>query len=539
MPLVERILFNGQFHTLNVQQPRVSALAILHGRIVALGDDDAMLALSGPHTQRENLNGAVVIPGLTDAHLHWSMTAQRLQMVDVFEVPKKAIALSRVAERARQIAPGEWIRGGGWSQDFWPQAVLPNAADLDRVAAQHPVYLEAKSSHAAWVNSAALKRCGIDSSTADPPGGHIQRDAQGNPTGILFETAMGLVADRIPRPDASQLAEQMQAAQKLALASGLTGFHDFDEPDCLQALQIMRERGQLDMRVLKQVKKEWIDAALESGLRTGFGDDWIRIGAQKIFADGALGPRSALMVAPYEDDPNNYGIAVNDKEAIQELVSRASAAGFASTVHAIGDRAVHDVLDVFEAVRQEEAARGERPNTRRHRIEHVQIIHPDDLGRLAELEVIASMQPRHATSDYEAAERGWGERCQWSYNIRAQIDQGARIALGTDSPIEPFEPLKSIFAAVTRQRADGAPGPEGWYPQLRLTMDETLRGFTQGPAYAAQMEDRLGMLAPGYLADLVLLDRDLYTISADEILETRILGTMVGGKWRFGGVEGA
>ena len=217
----------------------------------------------------------------------------------------------------------------------------------------------------------------------------------------------------------------------------------------------------------------------------GFGDDWIRIGAQKIFSDGALGPRTAYMIEPYEGEPDNYGIAVTDKEEMQALVSQASAAGLPSTIHAIGDRAVHDVLDVFESVRKEEAERGETHRMRRHRIEHVQIIHPDDVPRLAQLGVIASMQPIHATSDYEAADRYWGERSQWSYNIRLQIDQGAPIALGTDSPVEPFEPMKSIFAAVTRQRPDGSPGPDGWYPDLRLTMDETLRGFTTGPAYAA------------------------------------------------------
>ncbi len=539
MSLVDRVLFNGSIYTLDPAQPKVTALAISRERIVALGDDESMLALADAGTLRENLGGRVVIPGLTDAHMHWSMTSQSLRWVNVFEVPDKAIALDRVAERVRQTAPGEWIRGSGWTQDAWPDPVFPSAADLDTVAPQHPVYLAAKSGHAAWVNTAALKRCGITASTADPPGGQIQRDTAGQPTGLLFEAAMGLVADQIARPSPTQLAEQMQDAQALALASGLTGFHDFDEPDSLQALQILRERGQLGMRVLKQVKLEWIDAALESGLRTGFGDDWIRLGALKVFADGALGPRTASMVAPYDDEPSNYGISVIDKEVMQEAVSRASAAGFAASIHAIGDRAVHDVLDVFEAVRREEAQRGETPNSRRHRIEHVQIIHPDDASRLAELGIIASMQPRHATSDYEAAERGWGERCQWSYNIRLQIEQGARIALGTDSPIEPFEPLKTIFAAVTRQRPDGSPGPEGWYPELRLTMDETLRGYTSGPAYAARMEDHLGMLKTGYLADLVLLDRDLYTIPPAEILETQILGTMVGGLWRYGGAEGA
>ncbi len=536
MNIIDRVLYNGSIITLDTHQPKVSALAISMGRVVALGSDDDILALAGAGTRRENLNGQTVIPGLTDAHIHWSMTAQKLQWVDVFEVASKAIALERVAERARSTTPGEWIRGWGWSQDFWPEPVFPTAADLDIVAPHHPVWLGAKSGHAAWVNGAALKKCNITAQTADPAGGQIQRDAHGEPTGILFETAIDLVRKQISEPTVEQLADQMHAAQKLALATGMTGGHDFDGPDCLRALQILRERGLLALRAVKNVNKEWIDALLTSGLRHGFGDDWIRIGAQKIFADGALGPRTAYMVEPYEGEPDNYGISVVDKEEMQELVSRASAAGMPSTIHAIGDRAVHDVLNVFETARKEEAARGETPAMRRHRIEHVQIIHPNDIHRLAQLGVIASMQPIHATSDYEAADRSWGERSRWSYNIRLQIDQGAPVAFGTDSPVEPFEPLKSIYAAVTRRRPDGSPGPDGWYPELRLTMDETLRGYTLGPAYAASMENRLGKLAPGYLADLVVLDRNLYTVPHDEILETRVLGTMVDGQWKFGGV---
>lgn len=536
MTLVERVLYNGNIITLDSRNPVVSALAVNGGRIVAWGSDDDLLALAGAQTVCDDLAGHTVIPGLTDAHLHWSLTAQKLQWVDVFEVSSKQLALERVAARVAQTPAGEWIRGWGWSQDFWPEPIFPTVSDLDTVSAHHPVCLSAKSGHAAWVNTAALRRCRITASTPDPAGGHIQRDAQGNPTGLLFETAINLVTGQIPEPTVEQLADQMLVAQEQALAAGLTGFHDFDGPECLRALQILRERGQLSLRVLKNINKEWIDSALATGLRHGFGDDWIRIGGLKIFADGALGPRTASMIEPYAGEPDNYGISVTDKEVMRELVSRASAAGLPSTIHAIGDRAVHDVLDVFEAVRREEAERGEAPTSRRHRIEHVQIIHPDDAHRLAALGVIASMQPLHATSDYEAADRYWGERSQWSYNIRLQLDQGAPVALGTDSPIEPIEPLKSIYAAVTRRRPDGSPGPDGWYPELRLTMDEALRGFTTGPAWAAGMENRLGKLAPGYLADLVMFDRDLYQIPASDILETRVLGTMVAGEWRYGGV---
>jgi predicted amidohydrolase YtcJ len=534
---IDRILFNGRIITLDESQPRAAALAISNGRIFAVGGDSDILSLAGSGTIREDLAGQVVIPGLTDAHIHWELTSRALQQVNVFEVPDKAVAVQRVAERVAATPPGQWITGYGWFQDLWPDRAFPSAADLDQAAPHHPVYLSAKSAHAAWVNSQALRLCGITASTPDPEGGQIVRDAAGHPTGLLLESAMRLVSERIPPPTTDQLAGMMLEAQRLALASGLTGIHDFDDPSCLRALQILRERGQLGLRVIKQINKRWLPAALDSGLRWGFGDDWIRIGALKLFADGALGPRTALMIEPYDGEPENYGIIVTDKEEMVQLVSQASANGLPSTIHAIGDRAVHDVLDVYQVVREEESKRGESPAQRRHRIEHVQLIHPGDVHRLAELGIIASMQPVHATSDMDSADRFWGKRAALAYNPRVQLDQGVVVAFGSDSPIEPFEPLKGVHAAVTRQRLDGSPGPDGWYPQARLTVDEALRGFTVGPAYTAGMEDRLGKLSPGFLADLVVLDRDLYTIPPQSILKTQITATMVGGVWRHGGLR--
>jgi hypothetical protein len=533
---VDRILYNGLIITLNDAQPHVSALAIHSGRIVALGGDLDMLALAGPTTACENLGGQTVIPGMTDAHIHWEGTARALHLVNVFEVAEKSIAVERVAERAARTPTGQWITGHGWFQDIWPDKAFPTAADLDPVSPAHPVFLRAKSGHAGWANSLALKLSGITRDTPDPDGGQLVRDAQGSPTGVLLEDAMLLIANNIPAPTPEQLADEMLAAQQFALASGLTGIHDFDDPSCLRALQILRERDQLALRVVKNINKRWLDAALDSGLRGGFGDDWIRIGALKIFADGALGPRTAAMIAPYEGEPDNYGIVTAEKEEMIEWVTRATLAGLPSTIHAIGDRAVHDVLDVYEIARSKERAAGITPSQRRHRIEHVQLIHPDDKHRLAQLQVIASMQPLHATSDMLASDRYWGKRSQWAYNARLQIDQGALVAFGSDSPIEPFEPLKGIHAAVTRRRPDGSPGPDGWYTNLRLTVDEALRGFTRGPAYTASMEDRLGRLAAGYYADLVVLGQNPYSIDPDELLHIPVAATMVNGIWRHGGL---
>lgn len=534
--MIDHILYNGNIITLDSRQKRAQAVAISAGRIVAVGDDDDLLELATATTIRENLGGKTVIPGLVDSHIHWKWTAQVLQEVDLFEVPSRQVALDRVAQRAAATPPGEWIVGLGWTQEAWDDKHFPTAADLDAVVPDHPVYLRAKSAHAFWVNSHALRLAGITRETPNPEGGYIQRDADGNPTGMLFENAARLMTRLIPQPTTAQVAASMLEAQKLALASGLTAIHDFDGPDCLAALQLLRDQGNLGLRVVKNVNKEWIHHAYALGLRWGFGDDWIRIGGLKIFADGALGPRTALMLDAYEGEPQNYGVRVTDVEEMMQLVSEASVAGLPSAIHAIGDRAVREVLDIFERVRQEEASRGELPHMRRHRIEHLQIVHPDDIDRVAKLHVIASMQPIHATSDYKMADTYWGARSKNAYNPRVQLDQGVVVAFGSDSPIDPFEPLGGIHAAVTRQRADGSPGPDGWYPENRLTIEEALRGFTVGPAYAAGTERFLGKLAPNYLADLVVLDRDLTRIAPADLLDITVEATMVGGVWRHGGI---
>jgi len=529
--MIHTILFNGNIITLDEKRPRVAALAISYGKVVALGADDEIQQLANSKTSMVNLDGKTVLPGLTDAHLHWEAQSQALRSVNVFEAPEKAIAVERVRERVRETPAGLWVEGQGWAQDLWSDRAFPSKDDLDAAAPEHPVYLSAKSGHAAWVNSAALQRAGITEGTIDPEGGQILRDADGAATGILLETAMDLVSDHIPSPTSDELADMMADAQEHALRCGITMIHDFDEPSCLAALQILRERGDLALRVLKQINQKWLEAAIDSGIRSGFGDDWIRIGALKLFADGALGPKTALMFEHYLGEPENFGMALVDKEEMIEYVSRASAVGLPSSIHAIGDKAVHDTLDVFESVRREEAERGDKRSDRRHRIEHVQIIHPGDVDRLAKLDVIASMQPIHATSDMMTADRYWGERTAFAYNPRLQLDQGARVAFGSDAPVEPLDPLIGIHAAVTRQR-DGEP-TGGWHPEARLSLHESILGFTQGPAYAAGMEDRLGKLDEGYLADLIVLDRDIYQVEPEEIPELKILGTMVGGEWRF------
>jgi hypothetical protein len=535
--MIDTILYNGTIITLDDNQPRVSALAISMGRIFAIGSDDDVLNLATLTTVKHNLNGKFVIPGLTDAHLHFEWLSRSLSAVDLYEVPSKDEALRRVADFAEKHPDHEWILGRGWSQDLWEGGAFPTAADLDAVTGNRPAYFSAKSGHAGWMNTAAMRLAGVNASTPDPEGGHVIKDEKGQPTGALLESAMEYVQNVLPVLTPYQLADLMYTAQTQMLATGLTGFHCFDNPSSMAGLQVLRERGELRMRTVKQINQDWIEHAIELGVRRNFGDDWLRIGGLKLFADGALGPRTAYMFDPYVGEPDNYGMTVVDKEEMVELVSKASAAGLPSTIHAIGDRAVHDVLNIYEFVRKEEAARGETAKQRRHRIEHVQIIHPNDKHRLVELDVIASMQPIHATSDWERVERFWGEeRKYWSYNMRQQIDFGAKVAFGSDSPVEPFRPFEGMYSAVARRQPNGTPGPEGWLPELKLTVDETLRGYTLGPAYAAGMEDRLGRLSPRYLADLLVIDRDPYTTQGEELLRTQILATMVEGIFYHGGI---
>ena len=525
------VLYDASIYTIDSTQPTARAIAIRDNRIVGVGDDRAMLNLL-PDAQTINLEGRCVIPGLIDAHLHFEWTSLGLKSINA-ETPTLDELLHRVEERARLTPPGVWIRGHGWNQNVWG-STFPTKHDLDRVAPDRPVYLTAKSGHAGWANSLALKLANVTISTRNPPNGEIVRDAAGEPTGIFLEDAMDLIRKVMPEITVQEVAAAMRDAIPLAHRTGLTGVHDFDGARAFQAWQILKENGRLNLRVSKTIPLNLLDHAIAVGLRSGFGDDWLRINSVKTFADGALGPRTALMSDPYEGEPpaGNRGIVVTDKEEMFENVREASAAGLSSTIHAIGDKANHDVLDVYAAVRQEEARRGD--SHLRHRIEHVQLLRPDDYPRLGQLNIMASMQPIHATSDMLMADKYWGARSAGAYAWRTQLTAGAMYAFGSDSPVETFDPLVGIHAAVTRRWADGSPGPDGWYPEQRLSVHEAVFGFTLGAAFAAYEEKQKGSLTPGKLADLVVLDRDIFTIDPMDILHAKVEATIIDGQfvWR-------
>jgi len=475
---------------------------------------------------RVDLEGRTVLPGLWDAHIHLGQYAQSLHQLDL-ELPSLQDCLERVRAAAECASPGQWILGHGWNQNSWER--YGTAFDLDRVAPQNPVYLTAKSLHAAWVNSRALEAAGIGADSPDPPDGYLGRRENGTPNGLLFEGAMRLVSSRIDPPSPQTLAGWILTALNELLAVGITGIHDFDDPRCFQALQILREQGNLPLRVLKHLQRDNIQKAFALGLRTGFGDDFLRLGNIKLFADGALGPRTAAMLHPYSTDPDNSGNLLLGRDEIVHLGIHAAEQGLALAVHAIGDRANREVLDAFEALRAWEAENAICPLP--HRVEHLQILHPDDIQRVGELRLVASMQPIHAISDMTMAEEHWGPRVRWAYAWQSILQGGAMLIFGSDAPVEPPNPFLGLYAAITRHRLDGSP-PEGWIPAERLDLWEALACYTWRPAKAAYTARPAGRLAPGSYADLIVLDEDLFEIEPRDLANLRPTGVMTNGEWR-------
>jgi len=522
-----KLLYNAHIHTQNPSQPTASAMVIDREWILALGNADDLSARY-PNAEKEDMHGRVILPGLTDAHLHLKYYSLGLQKIDC-ETDTKEECLRRVEERVKNAKPGEWILGHGWNQNVWN--IWPTAAELDAIAPNNPVYLTAKSLHASWANTYALKLANINMQTPDPQNGQLQRDAKGSLTGILLETAMELLGEVLPEPTIHDIADAIENAQPILWKMGLTGVHDFDRRDSFMALQELQAEGKLKLRVLKNLPVELLDQAYELGLRHGFGNDMLRIGNIKVFMDGALGPHTAAMFQPYVGEGENRGILNMDGEELFEYGRKAAQVGLGLTVHAIGDRANHEVLNAYEQLRLYETE-NQLPHLR-HRVEHVQVLHPNDAPRLAQLNVIASMQPIHATSDMLMADAFWGERSRLAYAMKTQLDFGARLALGSDAPVESPNPFWGLYAAVTRRRADGSPSVDGWYPEQRLTLAQAWEGYTLGPAYAAGMENRLGRLASNHLADLIVLEKDPYTCNADELIALGPSATMVNGDWVY------
>lgn len=518
------VLFrNARFLTLDRTNPRTEALAVRDGRVVTAGSEqDCRDALDSGFEVRD-LRGAWVIPGLTDSHIHFTAYAQSLREIILEDAPSMAEALERVRRRAASLQPGEWVLGGNWDFNRWQERRPPDRLALDAVTPHNPAALHSRDGHSLWVNSRALELAGITAETPDPLGGHIVRMPDGSPSGLLQENAQDPIWDAVGEMPVEALVELLKEAFPHAHAAGLTSIHDFDGTDAIAAYRRLHDSGELGLRVFKSLPAAYLDRALEEGIRTGQGDEWLRYGPVKIFTDGALGSHSAAMLEPFADDPGNTGIEVTPPEPLQGMVLRASAGGIWCALHAIGDKANRNALNAFERARRELPDSGVR-----YRIEHVQHLHPDDLPRLASLDVIASMQPIHATSDMYLADELLGGRARYSYAWRSLLNSGARLAFGSDSPVEPLDPFLGIYAAITRQR-DGRP-EGGWYPEERLSAEEAVRAYTEGAAWASGEERLKGTLAPGMLADFVALPSNPLEGDPDALLAMQVQLTCIGGE---------
>ncbi len=527
-----KILHHGTIYTQDPSAPIATMLVIRGKHILAVEPDSARReAYSGfPSTDVENihLGGRTVFPGFCDAHIHLEYYSRSLQRIDC-ETETLQECLNRVAEQARKIPPGNWIIGHGWNQNRWNNG-YGTARQLDEIAPNHPVFLTAKSLHAAWVNSRALDLAGINENTSDPPNGSIQRDQSGKPSGILFESAIQLVEKIIPPLAITELAHALQSAQEVLIKMGITSVHDFDSMHCFSSLQILDQQELLKLRVLKGIPADAIEAAIAMGLRSGFGNDRLRLGSIKLFADGALGPRTAALFQPYEGEPQNTGVLFLDGEELVEKTKKAIQNGLSLAIHAIGDHAVHEMLNGFEKLRLVERENKNLPQPLRHRIEHVQLLHPEDIARLARLNIIASMQPIHAPSDSSMADRYWGERSQFAYAWRSLWENNTHIIFGSDAPVESPNPFWGLHAAITRQTLSGVP-ENGWYREQRLSLPEAVQAYTTNPAYAAGLEHKVGKLSPGFLADLIILDNDPFQLTAKQISTLKPCATMIAGEW--------
>ncbi|MEV4415168.1 amidohydrolase [Catellatospora sp. NPDC049609] len=517
-----RVYRHGVIHTGDGHRPLVQALAVRDGLVLAVGSEADVRAAAGATAELVDLDGAAVMPGLYDAHIHTAQYAHSLTTVDLAGTRSLAEALTRIADRAARLRPGQWLLGGRWNSNVWDPPVQPDRHALDAVCPGNPVALPTVDGHTTWANTAALRLAGIDAATADPVGGQIVRDDRGEPTGILRETA----ADPLkPFMAPADLGGLLRAGQERLLALGITSVHDIDGEDCRAAYQEMATAGDLKLRVHKAIRLEHLEQAIEEGRRTGQGDDWFRTGPVKVFSDGALGSHTCHMSRPMTG--GDHGIAVVPHEEMIRLFRTAARAGIAIATHAIGDQANRLVLDAYEAV-------GPTPGLR-HRIEHAQHLRPRDLARMARLGVVASMQPVHCTSDIELVDTLLAGHELASYAWRGMLDAGVALAFGSDAPVEDPNPFPALHAAVTRTRPDGSPAG-GWQPEQRISMAEAVHAHTVGAAYAAGEESRKGMLAPGMLADFIAVDTDPYREPPEAVLRTRVLTTVVGGevRWQLG-----
>jgi predicted amidohydrolase YtcJ len=522
------IVTNARIHTVDENRPFAEAMAIRGGRVLFVGSTRGALATRGPQTRVLDAAGATIIPGIADAHVHLLGLGMGLREVDLVGTRSLDEIVTRVAARARDVAPGAWIIGNGWDQNDWADTRMPTHDALSRAVPNNPVLLERVDGHAALVNAAALRMAGVTSGTTDPPGGRIERRGEGEPTGVLVDNAMGLVSRRVPPASRDDVREATLAAIREVNRFGLTSVHDAGvDASTIDVYEELAKAGQYSLRNYVMIRSD--DSTLaryfRRGPQTALYDGRIWIRSIKMVADGALGSRGAALLDPYSDDPSTTGLVRATQARIQDVGVRALRAGFQLNAHAIGDRANRTVLDGFEAAFKQVPA-----SDHRFRVEHAQILHHDDIPRFALLDVIPSMQATHQTSDmYWAPNRLGYARTLGAYAWRSLLNTGVVIPNGTDFPVEHVNPFFTFHSSVTRQDSDNYP-VGGWFPQERMTRDEALKSMTLWPAYAAFQERDMGSLAPGKLADFVILDRDIMTVAPELLAGTQVVATYLSGR---------
>ncbi len=521
-PSADKVLY-GTVWTANKRRPSAAAVAVWRDRVLAVGSVEDIGRFVNPETRIIDTHG-FIMPGWIDAHVHLIDGGLNLTSVQLRNASSREDFVQRLADYARDGSPGEWITGGDWDHSRWGGA-LPDRRWIDAVTSRTPVWVQRLDGHMALANSEALRLASISDDVSDVKGGEIVRDAGGRMTGILKDNAMRLVQRVVPRPTLQQRLEATSAAMKYLARQGVTAVHHMGTWDDVEILRVAHRQGRLKVRVYASTPlDEWRHLADEVR-RRGWGDDWLRIGGLKGFVDGSLGSRTAAFLQPYSDDGENYGLMVHTPEDLETWIAGADRAGLQVMVHAIGDRAVREQLDIFARV-----ARENGPRDRRFRIEHAQHIAPEDIPRFGRLKIIASMQPYHVIDDGRWAQPVIGSvRSATTYAFRSLLDNGTRLAFGSDWFVAPPQPLMGIYAAATRRTLDGA-YPDGWMPQQKVTVGEALRAYTIDAAYAGFAESRLGSLEPDKLADIVVVDCDLTRINAKQLPEVDVLLTVVGGR---------
>ncbi|MGZ8490893.1 MAG: amidohydrolase [Gemmatirosa sp.] len=524
---VSLAVVNARVWTGNPRRPWADAVAVQGERLAAVGSSAEVRKLAGPAARVIDAGGQFLVPGFIDAHVHFVAGGFRLASVQLRDARTPAEFVARIRAFAATVPKGTWIQGGDWDHEQWG-GELPTRAWLDSVTPDHPVWVNRLDGHMALANSAALRAAGVTRDTRDVAGGTIVRDARGEPTGVLKDNAMELVDRTVPPPDPALADGALDAAMSYVARQGVTTVHHMGGWDDLAVFDRAHRAGRLRTRVYAAVPLSTWERLRDTVAARGRGDAWLRIGGLKGFVDGSLGSHTAAMLEPFTDAPHDRGLFVTPPEALYAWTKGADAAGLQVMVHAIGDSAIRTQLDVFARV-----ARENGPRDRRFRIEHAQHIAPADVPRFGALGVIASMQPYHAIDDGRWAEKVIGPaRAQRTYAFRALLDTGATVAFGSDWFVAPPTPLEGIYAAVTRRTLDGA-HPDGWVPTQKITVEEALRAYTRGGAYAAFDEAERGTLERGKLADFVLVDRDLTRVPPETIRDAQVVLTVVGGRVAF------